>query len=74
MASTQYKRFALAAMVTIIAFVIGILIGYFSRRIHVTSSSGHTDDLLDNSRVDDASISQKLLDLIDVKQFEKVLK
>ena len=73
MTSREYKKVILAALLILIAFMIGVLIGYFSREVwHRFDSRTKLLDKL--NREADESISQRLFDHIDTKQLDETLR
>ena len=73
MTSREYKKVIFAALLIVLAFIIGVLIGYFSREVWF-----HTDErtkILDKlNRAADTSISKKIFDNIDAKELDKNLR
>ncbi|XP_063400485.1 glutamate carboxypeptidase 2-like [Mytilus trossulus] len=73
MTSREYKKVIWTALLILLAFIIGVLIGYFSRTIVFQPDS--RTKLLDRlNRDGDNSITQKLFDTIDTGQIDSNLR
>lgn len=69
----NYKGLGVAALVAVLVFVLGILIGFFSKTFYgAHSGTCDSSELLMLTRDEDPAITATLLSYIDVAHFDSV--